>query len=99
IRPASHPASRPRTGASLPGTRTSPRTGLTPAGRPELRARLRHDHSPIACHGARTPGRTPGSTDSRGASRPDAVVIRLRPRTEGVTLQIRGRNRLTRPPD
>jgi hypothetical protein len=35
-RPASHPASRPRTGASLPGTQASPRTGLTPAGRPEL---------------------------------------------------------------
>jgi hypothetical protein len=42
LRPASHPASRPRTGASLPGTRASPRTGLTPAGRPELVARLRH---------------------------------------------------------
>ena len=35
-RPAPHPASRPRTGASLPGTQASPRTGLTPAGRPEL---------------------------------------------------------------
>ena len=34
------PASRPRTGASLPGTQTSPRTGLTPAGRPELVARI-----------------------------------------------------------
>jgi hypothetical protein len=43
LRPASHPASRPRTEASLPGTRASPRTGLTPAGRPELVARLRHD--------------------------------------------------------
>jgi hypothetical protein len=42
LRPASHPASRPRTGASLPRTRASPRTGLTPAGRPELVARLRH---------------------------------------------------------
>ena len=45
LRPASHPASRPRTGASLPGTQASPRTGLTPAGRPELVAPLRHvDH-------------------------------------------------------
>src|SRR5450755_4394370 len=44
-RPAPHPASRPRTGASLPGTQASPRTGLTPAGRPELVAPLRHvDH-------------------------------------------------------
>ena len=43
--PASHPASRPRTGASLPGIQASPRTGLTPAGRPELVAPLRHvDH-------------------------------------------------------
>jgi hypothetical protein len=38
--PASHPASRPRTGASLPRTRASPRTGLSPAGRPELVARI-----------------------------------------------------------
>jgi hypothetical protein len=36
IRPAPHPASRPRTRASLPATQASPRTGLTPAGRPEL---------------------------------------------------------------
>src|SRR5271166_3202926 len=41
--PASHPASRPRTGALLPGTLASPRTGLTPAGCPELVDRLRHD--------------------------------------------------------
>jgi hypothetical protein len=32
FRPASHPASRPRTGASLPGTRTSPRARPTLAG-------------------------------------------------------------------
>jgi hypothetical protein len=37
--PASHPASRPRTGAPLPRTRASPQAGLTPAGRPELLAR------------------------------------------------------------
>ena len=35
LRPASHPASRPRTGPSLPRTQASPRTGLAPAGHPE----------------------------------------------------------------
>ena len=40
--PAPHPASRPRTGASLPGTLASPRTGLTPAGCPQLVGWLRH---------------------------------------------------------
>ena len=43
IHPASHPASRRRTEASLPGTLASPRTGLTPAGCPELADQLRHD--------------------------------------------------------
>ena len=42
LRPASNPASRPRTGASLPGTLASPRTGLAPAGCPQLIAWLRH---------------------------------------------------------
>ena len=41
--PASHPASRRRTGSSLPGTLASPRAGLPPAGCPELGARLRHE--------------------------------------------------------
>ena len=40
--PASHPASRPRTGALLPGTLASPRTGLAPAGCPQLVDWLRH---------------------------------------------------------
>ena len=40
--PASNPASRPRTGAPLPGTLASPRTGLSPAGCPQLVAWLRH---------------------------------------------------------
>ncbi len=40
--PAPNPASRPRTGASLPGTLASPRTGLTPAGCPQLVDWLRH---------------------------------------------------------
>jgi len=34
IHPASNPASRRRTGASLPRTLASPRTGLPPAGCP-----------------------------------------------------------------
>src|SRR5664280_562238 len=42
LRPASNPASRPRTGASLPGTLASPRTGPPPAGCPQLVAWLRH---------------------------------------------------------
>jgi hypothetical protein len=40
--PASTPTSRPTSGASLPGTLASPRTGLAPAGCRELVARLRH---------------------------------------------------------
>ena len=42
---ASDPAFRPNPGASLPGTLASPRTGLAPAGRRELVARLRHECS------------------------------------------------------
>src|SRR6266568_2479532 len=44
IHPASNPASQPSTGASLPGTLASPRAGLSPAGCPELLARLHHDN-------------------------------------------------------
>ena len=40
--PAPHPASRPRTGALLPGTLAPPRTGLSPAGCPQLVDWLRH---------------------------------------------------------
>jgi hypothetical protein len=40
---ASTPGSRPTPGAALPGTLASPRTGLAPAGCPELVTRLRHD--------------------------------------------------------
>ena len=40
--PAPHPAFRPRTGALLPGTLASPRTGLAPAGCPQLVDWLRH---------------------------------------------------------
>lgn len=43
--PASHPASRPRTGALLPGTLASPRTGLAPAGCPQLVDWLRHHNT------------------------------------------------------
>ena len=39
LRPASTPTSRPTSGASLPGTLASPRTGLAPAGYRELVAR------------------------------------------------------------
>ena len=42
--PAPHPASRPRTGAPLPGTLASPRAGLAPAGCPQLVAWLRHNN-------------------------------------------------------
>ena len=45
LHPASNPASRPRTGVSLPGTLASPRTGLAPAGYPQLIAWLRHHNS------------------------------------------------------
>ena len=34
----------PDVGSQLPGTLASPRTGLTPAGCPELVARLRHNN-------------------------------------------------------
>jgi hypothetical protein len=51
LRPASHPTSRSRTGASLPGTRASPRTGLTPAGHRELVAPT--SCGPPSPHGAR----------------------------------------------
>jgi hypothetical protein len=50
LRPASHPASRPRTEASLPGTQTSPWTGLTPAGHRELVAPT--SFGPPCPHGA-----------------------------------------------
>jgi hypothetical protein len=42
---ASTPDSHPMPGAALPRTLASPRTGLTPAGCPELVTRLRHDTS------------------------------------------------------
>ena len=58
-RPASHPASQPRTGASLPGTQAPPQTGLTPAGRPELvattscRPPFLHDAEAVSAHARR----------------------------------------------
>src|SRR6266545_2200645 len=48
LHPASHPASRPRTGAFLPGTLASPRAGLPPAGCRELVARLRGPPPPFS---------------------------------------------------
>src|SRR6266542_2293050 len=56
---ASHPASRPGTGASLPGTLAFPRAGLPPAGCRELVARLRLMTSFL--YGVRTAGRTKGT--------------------------------------
>jgi len=56
-RSTSTPASRPTPGAPLPRTLASPRTGLTPAGCPELDARL-HPNL-LSCPDARTAGRTP----------------------------------------
>jgi hypothetical protein len=45
-------------GSQLPRTLVSPRTGLTPAGYPELVARL-HVFTPLlGCENARTAGRT-----------------------------------------
>jgi len=55
-RSTSTPASRPTPGAPLPRTLASPRTGLTPAGCPELDARL-HPNL-LSCPDARTAGRT-----------------------------------------
>jgi len=58
FRPASHPASRPRTGASLPGTRMSPRTRSSLAGCLSSRSitSCHLDHS--FCHGAQADGHT-----------------------------------------
>src|SRR5271156_4638306 len=62
LHPASDPAFRPTPGASLPGTLASPRTGLGPAGRRELVARLRHGCS-FALMAPRAAGRTGFSWD------------------------------------
>jgi hypothetical protein len=43
VAPLRPPGSHPASGAALPRTLASPRTGLTPAGCRELVARLRHD--------------------------------------------------------
>src|SRR5262249_38437910 len=61
----------PHAGNQLPRTLASPRTGLTPAGCPELLVRLHH--ALLSC-GARTAGRTGYSkvkiAEMSGASRP-----------------------------
>src|ERR1700733_4872388 len=62
LHPASDPAFRPTPGAPLPGTLASPRTGLAPAGRRELLARLRHGCS-FALMAPRAAGRTGFSWD------------------------------------
>ena len=63
LRPASHPTSRSRTGASLPGTQASPRTGLTPAGHRELIAPT--SYGPPFPHDA---GAVPAHASTRGAA-------------------------------
>ena len=65
LRPASHPTSRPRTGASLPGTQASPRTGLTPAGHRELIA-------PTSCGSSFSSWRrsSPGARKHKSSSEP-----------------------------
>src|SRR5277367_647093 len=65
LHPASDPAFRPTPGASLPGTLASPRTGLAPAGRRELLARLRHGCS-FALMAPRAAGRTGFSWNTHG---------------------------------
>ena len=45
-------------GSQLPGTLVSPRTGLTPAGCPELVARLYLFTPVLGCDDTRTSGRT-----------------------------------------
>jgi hypothetical protein len=45
-------------GSQLPGTLASPRTGLTPAGYPELDVRLHLSTSLLGCDDVRTAGRT-----------------------------------------
>ena len=63
LRPASHPTSRSRTGASLPGTQASPRTGLAPAGHRELVAPT--SWGPPFPHGA---GAAPAHGDDAAAA-------------------------------
>ena len=55
---ASTQASQPTPGAALPGTLASPRTGLTPAGYPELVAQLHHVITTSSMTSARATGRT-----------------------------------------
>src|ERR687886_136962 len=76
------PASRPRTGASLPGTQASPRTGLTPAGRPELVA-------PTSCG-------CPFPYGARAVPAHSRIAIARATRT-GRLLLVRSDSRRTRP--
>jgi hypothetical protein len=97
IRPAPHPASRPRAGASLPGTQASPRTGLTPAGRPELVARYVTSDSFPSWHRAVSahPSSAIASSLNRrraGASGPRAAVLQVvRSRATRTTLIVERR--------
>ena len=70
LRPASHPTSRSRTGASLPGTQASPRTGLTPAGHRELVAPT--SYGPPFPHDA---GAVPAHASTRAAASPASAGL------------------------
>jgi hypothetical protein len=74
LRPASHPTSRSRTGASLPGTQASPRTGLAPAGHRELVA-PRSCGPPFSSWRQSSPGAL-GDCDSGFAGPPDCEQAR-----------------------
>jgi hypothetical protein len=90
LRPASHPTSRSRTGASLPGTQASPRTGLTPAGHRELVAPTSYgppfppDAGAVPAHHAKGQA----ATDGRDLRRGPAV---RRPTTSSASRLSRGR--------
>ena len=78
LRPASHPTSRSRTGAPLPGTQASPRTGLTPAGHRELVAPTSygppfpHDAGAVPAHWA-----NPQARSGADRARSGRLVCRL----------------------
>jgi hypothetical protein len=80
LHPASHPASRPRTGVSLPGTQASPRTGLPPAGSPALTARLRHRQPPSLPLAPKPLGARSGYPKRAGRAIPLGSAFRSGPR-------------------
>ena len=77
--PASHPASRPRTGALLPGTLASPRTGLSPAGCPQLVEWLRHHNINLLVVMAPNLLDDPGSPYMKGRGRIKSLFLSIVP--------------------